>query len=347
MIGRLPALADGAALIGATGADILLDSVELGDAFERFGGNGRRANGREFVKPAANMGPAEGKLHIVALGERPIARIAVDLQDTREAGKVSDRLRGLAIGCVHVGDARWIGAAPRPVVTRVGPQLASLGTPTTRIEHRCGLVREQLGRSLQHRQQALVHRPQHEAGPADPMGQCRAVEFDALPGVDLSLAIERKVIGVFGDQNLRHRRLGRQSALDQPCRRGRLDYHVLAGPAGVFGPADHQHAELCRHDVEPFASILLDAMQRVAVARHLWSSISTTISTRGKCAGSDVLGSGDAWPENGSAFMVSRTSAARPSAPLRKPTGVVAIVKRRHKPISDSEIAQSLIAKLK
>ena len=112
-----------------------------------------------------------------------------------------------------------------------------------------------------------MHRPQHEAGTADPIGQCRAIEIDALPGVDLSLPIQRKMIGVFGDENLRHRRLGRQSALDQPRRRGRLHHHVLASPAGVFGPANHQHAELRRHDVEPFAGVLADPMQRVAAAR--------------------------------------------------------------------------------
>jgi hypothetical protein len=70
------------------------------------------------------------------------------------------------------------------------------------------------------------------------------------------------VIGVFGDQHLGDRRLGRQAALDQPRRRGRLHHHVLARPAGVLGPAHDQHAELCRDDVEPLAHILADPMQR-------------------------------------------------------------------------------------
>ena len=145
-----PVLADGAALVGVAAADVLLDGVEFGDAFECLGGNRRRTRGGEFVEAAADMGPAESKLHIVALGERPIARIAVDLQDTREAGEVSDRLRGLAIGRVHIGDAGRVGAAPRPIITRVGPQLADLGASAARIEHwRRGLVGEQLGRGLQ------------------------------------------------------------------------------------------------------------------------------------------------------------------------------------------------------
>jgi hypothetical protein len=59
-----------------------------------------------------------------------------------------------------------------------------------------------------------VHRPQHEAGPADPIGQCQAIEINALPGIDLSLAIQGKMICVFGDENLRHRGLGWQSAFN-------------------------------------------------------------------------------------------------------------------------------------
>ena len=75
------------------------------------------------------------------------------------------------------------------------------------------------------------------------------------------------MIGIFGDEDLRDRRLGRQSALDQPCRRGRLHHHVLASPAGIFGSANDKHAELRRHDVEPLARILADPMQRLAAAR--------------------------------------------------------------------------------
>ena len=75
------------------------------------------------------------------------------------------------------------------------------------------------------------------------------------------------MIGVFGDQNLRHHRLGRQSALDQPGRRGRLHHHLFAGPAGIFRPAHDQYAQLRGDDVEPFAAILADPVQRIAAAR--------------------------------------------------------------------------------
>ena len=214
------------------------------------------------------MGPAEGELNLATLGERAIAAIAIDLQDALEASQMRDRPLGLAIGRIDVGHAWRIGATPGAIVAGVGPELASLGAAAPRIEHRRrGLVGEQLGRTLEPHEEPLMHRPQQPGGAADPVGQGRAIEIDALPGIDLGLAIERQVIGIFGDQNLGHRRLGRQSALDQPRRRGRLHHHLLAGPAGILGPADDQHAQLRRDDVEPLAAILADPVQCVAAAR--------------------------------------------------------------------------------
>jgi hypothetical protein len=85
---------------------------------------------------------------------------------------------GLAIGRVDVGDAGRVGAAPRPVIPRVGPKLAKLGAPAAGIEYRRrGLVGEQLGRALHRRQQALVDRPQQEGCAPHPIGQRRTVEF--------------------------------------------------------------------------------------------------------------------------------------------------------------------------
>jgi hypothetical protein len=88
-----------------------------------------------------------------------------------------------------------------------------------------------------------------------------------LPRIDLRLSVQRQVIGVFGHEHLRYARLGRQSALDQSRRRCCLHHHALACPAGIFGPAHDEHAQLRRHDVEPLAHVLTDAMQRLAAAR--------------------------------------------------------------------------------
>ena len=214
------------------------------------------------------MGPAEGERDVALLGQRAIAAIAVDLQHALEAGQVRDRPLGRAVGRIDVGHRRRVGSAPRSIVARIGPELAGLGPPSPGIEHRRGrLVGEQLGRGLQLLQQPLVQRAQQEGGAAGPVREGRAVEVDALAGVDLGLAIERQVIGVLGDHDVGDRRLGRQAALDQARRRRRLDHHVLAGAAGVLGPAHHQHPELGRDDVQPFGDVLADQVQRARAAR--------------------------------------------------------------------------------
>jgi hypothetical protein len=95
-----------------------------------------------------------------------------------------------------------------------------------------------------------------------------AVEIEALPRIDLRLPLERQVIGVFGYEHLGHRRFGGQSTLDKSRRRECLHHHVLTSPAGIFGPANDEHAELRRHDVELLARIVAYPMQRVAATRR-------------------------------------------------------------------------------
>ncbi len=117
------------------------------------------------------------------------------------------------------------------------------------------------------RQNPLVDGAQMERGPPDPVGERRAVEPHALTRVDLRLAIKRQVIGVFGNQHVRHHRLGRQAALDEARRRRRLDDDILAAAAGVFRPAHDEHVELRGNDVELLAHVLADPVQRPLAAR--------------------------------------------------------------------------------
>ena len=107
-----------------------------------------------------------------------------------------------------------------------------------------------------------MHGPKQEGSSSDPVGQGGAVQRDALTGEDLSLPVQRKMVGVLGDEHLGDGCVGRQAALDQPGRRGRLHHDVLARPAGIAGPADHHDLDLGRHDVEPFGDVLTDPVQR-------------------------------------------------------------------------------------
>jgi len=87
-----------------------------------------------------------------------------------------------------------------------------------------------------------------------------------LARIDLRLAIERCVVGIFGDQHMRDERLGRDATLDQPLRRRCLRHFASAGPAGVFGTAGHDHLQLRRDHVEPFGDVFADAMLETAAA---------------------------------------------------------------------------------
>jgi hypothetical protein len=47
-----------------------------------------------------------------------------------------------------------------------------------------------------------MNRLEQEGGTTDPVGKRRAIEIDPLAGIDLGLAIERKMVGIFRHQNL-------------------------------------------------------------------------------------------------------------------------------------------------
>lgn len=96
-----------------------LRDVEPGDTFERLAGD-RCGTGRgEFVEAPAHMGPAERQFNVTALGQDPIAGIAVDLEDAGKTREVDDRPFGLAIGSVDIGDGGRVCAAPGPVVAGI------------------------------------------------------------------------------------------------------------------------------------------------------------------------------------------------------------------------------------
>ena len=231
-------------------------------------GDRRRRLRLDLVELPAHVAPTEGERDVAALSEFRIGAVAVDLQDAAESCEMLGRPRMLAVGCIDVGNAWRSVAGPGPLVACIGPQLAFLDAPASWIEHRRRrLVGEQLGRLLQLLQQPRMHRPQREGGAADPIGQGGAIERDALAGVDLRLAIEWRVVGVFGDQHMRDQCLGRYAVLDQPLRRRRLHHFAGARLAGILGAARHDHLELRRDHIEPLRDVLADAVLEAAAAR--------------------------------------------------------------------------------
>jgi len=181
---------------------------------------------------------------------------------------VPERLLGLSIGRIEIGDAGRLAPTPGTIVAGICEQLTRLGASAARIEHRRGrLVGEELVGCLQPLEQTLMDRPKQEGRLADPVGERRSIQVHALAGIDLGLAVERKVIGIFRHQHMRHRRFGRDATLDEARRCRRLHYDLLAGATGIFRPAHDDHAELSRHDVETLGNVLAHDVQHSLAAR--------------------------------------------------------------------------------
>ena len=257
-----------ATFVGGKTANVGFDRIERGDADKGLRGDRRRRLHLDLVELPAHVAPTESERDVTVLSELRIGAVAIDLQDAAESCEMLGRPRMLAVGRIDVGNAWRSVAGPRPLVARISPELPFLDAPAPWIEHRRRrLVGEQLGRLLQLFQQPCMHRPQRESGAAHPIGQGGTIERDTLARIDLRLAIEWRVVGVFGDQHMRDQCLGGYAVLDQPLRRRRLHHFAGARLAGILGAAGHDHLELRRDDIEPFRDVLADPVLEAAAAR--------------------------------------------------------------------------------
>lgn len=74
------------------------------------------------------------------------------------------------------------------------------------------------------------------------------------------------MVSVAGDQDVSDGRLGRHAALDQAGRRGFLQDHAGAGPAGQLRPLRHDDAEPRGDHVQPLRGVDADLDQRALAA---------------------------------------------------------------------------------
>jgi hypothetical protein len=109
-------------------------SHRIGDVLQRIARDRRWAGCCEFVEVAPHVHPAEGELDRATFGKLWVGVVAIDLQHALEAGEMAEQPLGLAVGCIDIGDAGRIEAAPGPVVGGVGPELAGLGAPSAGID---------------------------------------------------------------------------------------------------------------------------------------------------------------------------------------------------------------------
>jgi len=242
-----------------------------GNPAQALGGDGRAVAVIYFLELAAAMRPTEGQrqgpVGAGAPGQPVVASIAVGLQDTIEAfQELLGMFAPTPIG-VKVDYTGRIFAAPGSVVPGQRPEIAGLRLALARGQNRGGgFIHEQLGRGLQMFGHSIHDRRQVERRLADPAGQRGTIDLQARTAQHLSLAVERRMIGVFADQHMGNGPLGRQPTLDQVGRRFGLADPTLAGRAGVFGAHRHDDPQLGGDDVEPFRAILADPLHLATAA---------------------------------------------------------------------------------
>ena len=197
-----------------------------------------------------------------------VGDVAVGLQDASEVLQQRRRVLAPPPGRVAVDHRRRIASAPRPVVAGDRPEVAGLGPAAARIEHRRPrLVDEQLRRAEQLVAQQTPQRFELGRRVTHPGGERRAVDGDTLAGQHLRLTVERRMVGIFRHQHVRHHPLGGQAALDQPGRRRRLHHRARAGSAAVFRAAGDDDLVACRNHVETLGPVLADDVHRTIAAR--------------------------------------------------------------------------------
>jgi hypothetical protein len=137
----------------------------------------------------------------------------------------------------------------------------------------------------------LDDRLEVEACPARPVAQRGAVELEALPPVDLGLAVERQMVAELGDDEVGDQRLGGQAARHEALRgvglrdrtparpgSGGRRTAAAASPSAARRRADpapqerrsvdrRGHPELRRHDVAARRDVLADPGHWSATAR--------------------------------------------------------------------------------
>src|SRR6266540_4458110 len=248
-------------------ANAFLDGIELANSPQRLSRNRRAVCLEEFVEVAPRMRPTGGQDDIAARLQPLEAGVAIDVENPGEVFQMRRRPLALAVRREHEDRCRRRWSAPRPLVARIHPKPSRLGATAAGIKHRDRrIVGKQVIRCKDVRAELFVQRVEPPACAANPSGQRRAIELNAVAREDLRLSIQRRVIAIFADQDLREQRRRRQATCDRTLRRRRL-VHGPTGPAAIFGAANPDDTEPRGHPVQHLADALADAMQCAATAR--------------------------------------------------------------------------------
>jgi hypothetical protein len=207
------------------------------------------------MRPAGGLGDPVAGEQLVEPG------IAVGVDDAAEGLQMRLRMLALAVGRIEEQRRRRARAGERPLVAHVDPEPSGLGLAGARRQHRHRRVVDMQGvRGHRLSGERINQRRQSRGRRTDPAGQGRGLQADALAGEDLGLAVERQVVVVLRDDDVRQQPGAGAATGDRVVgRRGRD--HRLAGPAGELLAHVPDHLEAARHIVEGLGRLLADPAQ--------------------------------------------------------------------------------------
>jgi hypothetical protein len=262
-------LADPKTFLRRLATQIDFDRVKVRDATQRLFRQRCLRGGLNVEELPPRVRPAQRVRHVgVRSDEANEPGVTVGLQQTPEAFQMLRRMRALAIVAVDVGHNRMTGSVPAPVVDGIAPEPSGLRPASPRVEHRQGrVIGEHDRRGQRGAQHQFVQRREPPASAADPLAQSGTIQCHALPREDLDLAIQRGVIAIFADRDMRHQCFSGHAAIDRALRRRCLKHGALTSAATEAWAADQLHAQLRRHVIEHLRTVFADHMQRTATAR--------------------------------------------------------------------------------
>ena len=176
-------------------AHLRFDGIEAGDPAQSLVRQRRILGLHNLIELASCMGPAGGE-HDVAPCRQPLeAGIAIDVQHSLEVFQMRRRPLRPPVRREDVDRRGRRRSAPWSLVTRIDPKPPGLRSSAARIEDRdWRVVGEQMIGGEHVLAQAIVQRLEPPARAADPAGEGRALQFDAVAGEDLRLPIEWRVV---------------------------------------------------------------------------------------------------------------------------------------------------------
>ena len=181
------------------------------------------------------------------------------------------RVLALAVGRVAEQRRRRSRPGKWPLVADIDPQPPGLRLAGARRQNRHRrIVNVQGLRSHDLGGEHVDQRLQRRRRRADPAGQGRGFQADALAGEDLGLAIERQMVVVLRDQDVRQQPRAGATAGDRVIRRRRR-HHRVASPAGELLADVPDHLEAAGDVIQGLGRVLANPPQRTAAARAGWA----------------------------------------------------------------------------